>query len=87
MDREHAGNYDILETDAFLIDSLEVSKVNEAVMEKVLNLLIDIEELYGQICYILTSQNCFLKCINYITEESYRNEFFQFLIQKDAEKL
>ena len=39
----------------------------------------DIVEYIGNNCYIPTSGNCFIKCINYFTEKDYTEEFLTFI--------
>ena len=55
-------------------------------MEKVVNHLFDIEEYHGKNCYIPTGQNCFLKCINYLTGKDYKNEYFEFINSEGRRK-
>ena len=47
----------------------QFDKVNRSDYGKGSNHLFDIEEYNGKNCYIPTGQNCFLKCINYLTQE------------------
>ena len=37
------------------------------------------QECFGQNSYIPNGQNCFLKCINYLTEKDYKNEYSEFI--------
>ena len=39
----------------------------------------DIVEYIGNNCYIPTSGNCFIKCINYFTKKDYTQEFLNFI--------
>ena len=39
----------------------------------------DIVEYIGNNCYIPTSGNCFMKCINYFTGKDYTEEFLTFI--------
>ena len=39
----------------------------------------EIVEYYGQNCYLPTSGMCFIKCINYLTEKDYTEEFLTFI--------
>ena len=39
----------------------------------------DIVEYIGNNCYIPTSDNCFMKCINYSTGKDYTEKFLTFI--------
>ena len=46
----------------------------------------DIDEYIGNNCYIPTSGNCFIKCINFFTKKDYTEEF-SLLCEQNKEDL
>ena len=75
----------IFEGDLYIIEK-EFNKVNRSNYGTGSNHLYDIQEYHGKNCYIPTSQNCFLKCINYLTGKDYKNEYFQFINSEGRRK-
>ena len=53
----------------------EFGKVNRSQYGRGTDFKQDIVEYIGKNCYIPTSGNCFIKCINYFTKRLYRRIF------------
>ena len=76
----------IFEGDLYIIEKEEFNKINRSDYGKGSNHLYDILEYHGKNCYIPTGQNCFLKCINYLTGKDYKKEYFQFINSEGRRK-
>ena len=50
------------------------------------NHLFDIQEFFGTNCYIPTGNNCFVKCINYLTGKDYTQQYLDFISDSDRRK-
>ena len=86
IDRKYDIDDDIIyEGDLHIIEK-EFNKVNRSNFGKGSNHLYDILKYHGKNCYIPTGQNCFLKCINYLTGKDYKNEYFQFINSEGRRK-
>ena len=55
------------------------NKVNRSQCDRGTDFTQDIIEYTGNNCYIPTSGNCFIKCINYFTKKEYTEEFLNFI--------
>ena len=86
IDRKYDIDDDIIyEGDLYIIEK-EFNRVNRSNFGRGSNHLYDIQEYHGKNCYIPTGQNCFLKCINYLTGKDYKNEYFEFINSEGRRK-
>ena len=67
-------------------DMPEFKTVKRSNYGKGTNCLADIEEYHGSNCFMPTGNNCFLKCINYLTGKDYKKEYFDFIANEDRRK-
>ena len=70
----------VFEGDALMLFSLinpnsNITPIKRSKFGKGSNHLFDIEEYVGTNCSIPTGNNCFVKCINYITEKDYTQDY------------
>ena len=86
IDMKYDSEDVLFEGDSYIIEKDEFNKVNRSDYGKGSNHLYDIQEYIGKNCYIPTGQNCFLKCINYLTGKDYKNEYFQFINSEGRRK-
>ena len=63
----------------FKLNTREFKKVNRSQYGRGTDFKQDIVEDIGNNCYIPTSGNCFIKCINYFTKKDYTEEFLTFI--------
>ena len=63
----------------YKLNTPEVKKVNRSQYGRGTDFKQDIVEYVGNNCYISTSGNCFIKCINYFTKKDYTEEFLTFI--------
>ena len=63
----------------YKLNTTEFKKVNRSQYGRGTDFKQDIVEYIGNNCYIPTSGNCFIKCINYFTEKDYTEEFLTFI--------
>ena len=63
----------------YKLNTSEFKKVNRSQYGRGTDFKQDIVEYIGNKCYIPTSGNCFIKCINYFTKKDYREEFLTFI--------
>ena len=63
----------------YKLNTLEFKKVNRSQYARSTDFKQDIVEYIGNNCYIPTSGNCFIKCINYFTRKDYTEEFLTFI--------
>ena len=63
----------------YKLNTPEYKKVNRSQYGKGTDFKQDIVEYIGNNCYIPTSGNCFIKCINYFTKKDYTEEFLTFI--------
>ena len=63
----------------YKLNTLEFKKVNRSQYGRGTDFKQDIVEYIGNNCYIPTSGNCFIKCINYFTKKDYTEEFLTFI--------
>ena len=63
----------------YKLNTPEFKKVNRSQFGRGKDFKQDIVEYIGSNCYIPTSGNCFIKCINYFTEKDYTEEFLTFI--------
>ena len=61
------------------LNTPEFKKVNRSQYGKGTDFKQDIVEYIGNNCYIPTSGNCFIKCINYFTNKDFTQEFLTFI--------
>ena len=61
------------------LSTTEFNKVNRSQYGRSTAFKQDIVEYIGNNCYIPTSANCFIKCINRLTGKDYMNEFLTFI--------
>ena len=86
IDRKYDIDDDIIYEGNLHIIEKEFNRVNRSNFGRGSNHLYDIEEYHGKNCFIPTGQNCFLKCINYLTGKDYKNEYFQFINSEGRRK-
>ena len=55
-------------------------------MEKVAITYTIYKNIMVKIVIYLQDQNCFLKCINYLTQKNYKNEYYQFINSESSTK-
>ena len=63
----------------YKLNTPEFKKVNRSHNGRGTDFKQDIVEYIGNNCYIPTSGNCFIKCINYFTRKDYTEEFLTFI--------
>ena len=63
----------------YKLNTPEFEKVNRSHYGRGTDFKQDIVEYIGNNCYIPTSGNCFIKCINYFTKKDYTEEFLTFI--------
>ena len=63
----------------YILNTPEFKKVNRSQYGRGTDFKQDIVEYIGNNCYIPTSGNCFIKCINYFTKKEYTEEFLTFI--------
>ena len=63
----------------YKINTPQFNVVRRSAYGRGTNYLQEIVEYHGQNCYIPTAGMCFIKCINYITEKDYTEEFLTFI--------
>ena len=63
----------------YKINTPECNRVNRAQHGRVTNFGKDVVEYTGNNCYIPTSDNCFIKCMNLLTGKDYTEEFLHFI--------
>ena len=63
----------------YKLNTPEFKKVNRSQYGRGTDFKQDIVEYIGNNCYIPTSGNCFIKCINYFTKKDYTEEFLTFI--------
>ena len=63
----------------YILNRPEYKKVNRSQYGKGTDFRQDIVEYKGNNCYIPSSGNCFLKCINFFIEKDYTEEFLTFI--------
>ena len=63
----------------YKINTPELKKVNRSQYGRGTDFKQDIVQYIGNNCYIPTSGNCFIKCINYFTKKDYTEEFLTFI--------
>ena len=62
------------------IIELEFNRVNRSNFGRGSNHLYDIlKNIKDKIAIYQQAQNCFLKCINFLTQKGYKNEYFEFI--------
>ena len=61
------------------LNTPEFKKVNRSQYGRGSDFKQDVVEYIGNNCYIPTSGNCFIKCINYFTKKGYTEEFLTFI--------
>ena len=66
----------------YKLNTPEFKKVNRSQYGEGTDFKQDIVEYIGNNCYIPTSGNCFIKCINYFTQKDYTEEFLTFIRTK-----
>ena len=63
----------------YKLNAPEFKKVNRSQYGRGADFKQDIVEYIGNNCYIPTSGNCFIKCINFFTKKDYTEEFLTFI--------
>ena len=63
----------------YKLNTPEFNKVNRSQYARGTDFKQDIVEYIGNNCYIPTSGNCFMKCINFFTKKDYTEEFLTFI--------
>ena len=63
----------------YKLNTPEFKKVNRSQYGRGTDFKQDIVEYIGNNCYIPTSGNCFINCINYFTKKDYTEEFLTFI--------
>ena len=63
----------------YKLNTPEFKKVNRSQYGRGTDFKQDIVEYIGNNCYIPTSGNCFMKCINYFTKKDYTEKFLTFI--------
>ena len=66
----------------YKLNTPEFKKVNRSQYGRGTDFKQDIVEYIGNSCYIPTSGNCFIKCINYFTKKDYTADFLTFIRTK-----
>ena len=63
----------------YKLDTPEFKKVNRSQYGRGTDFKQDVVEYIGKNCYIPTSGNCFIKCINYFTKKDYTEQILHFI--------
>ena len=63
----------------YKLNTPELRKLNRSQYGRGTDFKQDIVEYVGNNCYIPTSGNCFIKCINYFTKKDYTEDFLTFI--------
>ena len=63
----------------YKLNTRELKKVKRSQYGRGIDFKQDIVEYIGKNCYIPTSGNCFIKCINYFTKKDYTEQFLTFI--------
>ena len=80
IDNRGYDSEDVIFTGWFYkLNTPEFKKVNKSQCGRGTDFKQDIFEFIGNNCYIPTSSNCFIKCINYFTKKDYTEEFLTFM--------
>ena len=66
----------------YKLNTPEFFIVNRSQYGRITDFKQNIVEFIGNNCYIPTSGNCFIKCINYFTQKDYTEEFLTFIRTK-----
>ena len=86
VDEKYDGDDVVYEGDVFQLNQTEFKPIKRSNYGKGSNHLFDIEEYVGTNCYIPTGKNCFVKCINYITEKDYTQQYLEFISEGGRRK-
>ena len=86
VDEKYYGEDVVYEGDVFQLNQPEFKPIKRSKFGKGSNHLFDIEEYVGTNCYIPTGNNCFVKCINYITEKDYTQQYLEFISEGGRRK-
>ena len=86
VDDKYDGDEVIFTGDSIEYAQEEFQPVKRSNYGKGSNHLKDIEEYHGTNCFIPTGNNCFLKCINYLTDKDYKKEYFEFIQNEDRRR-
>ena len=86
IDEKYDGEDVVFEGDAFQLPQPEFKPIKRSNYGKGTNHLFDIDEYFGTNCYIPTGNNCFVKCINYLTGKDYTSEYLEFINESDRRK-
>ena len=71
----------------YKLNTPEFKKVNRSQYGRGTDFKQDIVEYIGNNCYIPTSGNCFIKCINYFTKKDYTEEFLTLFEQINGDQM
>ena len=63
----------------YILNTPEFKKINRSQYRRGTDFKQDIVENIGNNCYIPTSGNCFIKCMNYLTSKYYTEEILTFI--------
>ena len=85
-DEKYDGEDVVFEGDAFQLPQPDFKPIKRSNYGKGSNHLFDIEEYFGTNCYIPTGNNCFVKCINYLTGNDYTQQNLDFIREGDRRK-
>ena len=86
IDEHYDGDDVIFTGQSIEFDMPEFKPVKRSNYGEGSNYLTDIEEYRGVKCFIPTGNNCFLKCINYLTGKDYKKEYFEFIANEDRRR-
>ena len=86
IDEKYDGGDVVFEGDAFQLPQLDFKPLKRSNYGRASNHLYNIQEYFGTNCYILTGNNCFVKCINYLTGNDYTQQYLDFISEGDRRK-
>ena len=86
IDEKYDGEDVVFQGDAFQLPQPDFKPIKRSNYGKGSNHLFDIEEYFGTNCYIPTGNNCFVKCINYLTGNDYTQQYLDFISEGDRRK-
>ena len=76
----------VFEGDAFQLPQPDFKPIMRSNYGKGSDHLSDIEGHFGTNCYIPTGNNCFVKCINYLTGNDCTHQYLDFISEGDRRK-
>ena len=86
IDEKYDGEDIVFEVDAFQLPQPDFKPIKRSNYGKGSDFKINIQDFFGTNCYIPTGNNCFVKCINYLTGNDYTQLYLDFISEGDRRK-